>query len=306
MSVSKMNNFLRIFKYGWIGFLRNIWISVATISVMVLALSVVSGLLVVGNIADTFIKDLEGKVDVSVYFHQEADESKVTKLQQQLAARSDVREVEYVSKDEALTLFKERHKDNKLLMDSLVELDTNPFQPSLNIKAQKASQFDAIVSFVESSEISDIIEKVNYKENERIIQKMTALIASIENTGMFFTLLLSIVAVLITFNTIRLVIYTYRDEISVMKLVGAGDWFVRGPFVVAGLLYGALAAFLTWTAFFLLVWIFSDKVEALFPGTDVLSYWSGSALSILLLLLSFGVCLGVFSSFIAIRRYLQV
>ena len=304
--VSKMSNLLRIIKYGWLGFWRNLWVSVATVGIMVLALSVVSGLLVIGNIADTFVKELQGKVDVSVYFSEAADESKILQLQSSLEARPDVRDVEYISRDDALALFKERHKDSELLMASLTELNTNPFQGSLNIKAQKASQFDAIVSFIEGSGSAEIIDKINFKENEKVIQKLQSITSSIENIGLFFTIALSLVAVLITFNTIRLVIYTYRDEISVMKLVGASDWFIRGPFVFTGFLYGALSALITYLAFFFVIWLISEKAGAVFPGTDIFAYWSGNFVGLLGLLLVFGVGLGVFSSFVAIGRYLKV
>jgi cell division transport system permease protein len=279
---------------------------VATVGIMVLALSVVSGLLVIGNIADTFVKELQGKVDVSVYFSEAADESKILQLQSSLEARPDVRDVEYISRDDALALFKERHKDSELLLASLAELNSNPFQGSLNIKAQKASQFEAIVSFIEGSGSAAIIDKINFKENEKVIQKLQSITSSIENIGLFFTIALSLVAVLITFNTIRLVIYTYRDEISVMKLVGASDWFIRGPFIFTGFIYGALSALVTYLAFFFVIWLISEKAGAVFPGTDIFAYWAGNFVGLLGLLLVFGVGLGVFSSFVAIGRYLKV
>jgi cell division transport system permease protein len=279
---------------------------VATVGIMVLALSVVSGLLVIGNIADTFVKELQGKVDVSVYFSEAADESKILQLQSSLEARPDVRDVEYISRDDALALFKERHKDSELLLASLAELNSNPFQGSLNIKAQKASQFEAIVSFIEGSGSAAIIDKINFKENEKVIQKLQSITSSIENIGLFFTIALSLVAVLITFNTIRLVIYTYRDEISVMKLVGASDWFIRGPFIFTGFLYGAISAVVTYLAFFFVIWLVSEKAGAVFPGTDIFAYWAGNFVGLLGLLLVFGVGLGVFSSFVAIGRYLKV
>jgi len=301
-----MSSLSRIIKYGWLGFVRNIWISTATISIMVLALSVMSVLLVLGYITDTFVGELQGKIDVSVYLTQEAEEAKILQLQYTLGGRPEVAEVEYVSRDEALSIFRERHKANTLLMASLEELDTNPFQASLNIKAQKASQFDAIVNFIEGYKDADIIEKVNYKENEKVIQRLHAITSSIERIGAFFTLMLSLVVVLVTFNTIRLVIYSYREEIAVMKLVGASDWFIRGPFIVTGLLYGVIAAAVTWFVFFLTVWILSEKTGAIFPGTDIFAYWTNNSFAIFLLLVSLGVGLGALSSFIAIRRYLRV
>jgi cell division transport system permease protein len=301
-----MKNFHRIWKYGWLGFSRNLWISTAAILTITLALSVVSGLLVMGNITDTFVKELQGKIDVSVYFKQSAQEAKILQLQYALQARSEVAGVEYVSQDKALDLFKDRHKDNELLMSSLKELNQNPFQASLNIKAQKASQFDAIVSFVEGFENKDIVEKVNYKENEKVIQRLTAITSSIQKSGLVFTIILALIVLLVTFNTIRLVIYNYKDEISVMKLVGASDWFIRGPFVVTAALYGVFSAVITWLFFFLIIWLVSEKTGTIFTGTDILSYWAGNFFGIFMLLLLLGGGLGVLSAFIAMRRYLKV
>ena len=301
-----MNNLSRIIKYGWTGFWRNIWVSVATIAIMVLALSMVSSLLIVGNVADTFVEEIQGKVDVSVYLNAEAEEAKIAQLRSLLQAREDIRDVEYISRDDALALFKERHKDSEFLMASLQELGANPFQGSLNIKAQKASQFDAIVSFIEGYANAEIVEKINFKENEKVIQKLTSITSSIENIGLFFTFALSLVVILITFNTIRLVIYTYRDEISVMKVVGASNWFIRGPFIFTGFLYGAISAVITYMAFLFAVWIISEKAGAIFPGTDILAYWAANSLGIFMLLVAFGAGLGVFSSFIAVGRYLKI
>lgn len=301
-----MNTFSRIIKYGWLGFWRNIWVSTATVGIMTLALSVVSVLLILGNVTDTFVSELQGKVDVSVYFQKDSDEAQILQLQYALEARADIRDVEYISQGAALDLFKERHKDSEILMASLQELAANPFQGSLNIKAQTASQFSAIVSFIEGSSSAAIIDKINFKENEKIIERLTAVTSSIERIGLFFTIGLALIVILVTFNTIRLVIYGSRDEIAVMKLVGASDWFIRGPFVVAGLMYGFFAAIFTWLIFFTIVWIVSEKTGAIFPGTDILAYWAGNSFGILALLLALGMGLGAVSSSIAIGRYLKV
>lgn len=280
--------------------------STATVSIMVLALFVVSSVMVLGNVADTFIADLKGKVDISVYFKESADESAIKDLQYAIEAKEEVREVEYVSKDNALSLFKERHKDNELLMASLTELNANPFQASLNIKAYDSSDFEGITSYIENSSSAGIIEKINFKENEKVISRLSAITSSIERIGLFFAFALSAIAILITLNTLRLVIYNYREEISVMKLVGASDWFIRGPFIITGALYGLAAGLLTWLIVFLLLWLVSGKIGSIFPGTDVFAYWAGNFFGTTLFLITFGAALGALSSFIAIRKHLKI
>ena len=273
---------------------------------MVLALSVVSLLLVTGNITDNFIRELQGKVDISVYFTREASENEMLDLKSQIESLPQVREIEYISRSEALATFKERNKTNELLIASLQELESNPFQASLNIKAQEASQFESIVSFIESQDGLGVVAKINYKENEKIIQRMMSITSSVENIGLVVTFLLSFIAMLITFNTIRLVIYNQRDEISVMRLVGASDWFIRGPFLITGSLYGAIAGGITWGVFFVAIWIFAEKIGMVFPGTDVFGYWSANLVSIFGTLVMLGVGLGSISSFVAVRRYLKI
>ncbi|OGZ60497.1 MAG: hypothetical protein A3B96_00910 [Candidatus Spechtbacteria bacterium RIFCSPHIGHO2_02_FULL_43_15b] len=298
-------NLLRIIQYGWAGFWRNFWVSSATMGIMVLALCVVSLLLVMGYITDAFIEDVQGKVDISVYFERDISENEVLDIKTKIDNLQEVRETEYISQEEALKVFRERHKTNDLLMASLQELDSNPFQASLNIKANEASQFDSIVSFIEKEDGLGVVAKINFKENEKVIERLISITSSIENMGVFVTFLLSFVAMLITFNTIRLVIYNQRDEISVMKLVGASDWFIRGPFVVTGSIYGITAGAITWAIFFVALWFISEKVGAVFPGTDVYKYWSGNLFGIFGLLVGFGVALGAVSSFVAVRRYLK-
>jgi len=298
-------NLFRIIQYGWAGFWRNFWVSSATMGIMVLALCVVSLLLVMGYITDAFIEDVQGKVDISVYFERDISENEVLDIKTKIDNLQEVRETEYISQEEALKVFRERHKTNDLLMASLQELDSNPFQASLNIKANEASQFDSIVSFIEKEDGLGVVAKINFKENEKVIERLISITSSIENMGVFVTFLLSFVAMLITFNTIRLVIYNQRDEISVMKLVGASDWFIRGPFVVTGSIYGITAGAITWAIFFVALWFISEKVGAVFPGTDVYKYWSGNLFGIFGLLVGFGVALGAVSSFVAVRRYLK-
>ena len=112
-----MLTFNRVLRYGWTNFWRNIWISSATLVIMVLALSVVAGLFMGNAVTDSFVSALESKVDVSVYFKPEVSEPEILRAQKALEGLSDVREVRYVSRDRALELFRERHKDNATLLE---------------------------------------------------------------------------------------------------------------------------------------------------------------------------------------------
>lgn len=299
-------NLFRIIRAGFNNFLRNSWLSAATISVMVLALIVVTGLLLLNVVTQSIVSTLQNKVDVSAYFQGGAPEEDILALRQELVDLSEVKSVEYISKEEALRRFRDRHKDNEVLLQSLGELDDNPLEASLNIRAQYASQYQGIVSFLEQSKYQSLLDKVNYHQNRDVIDKVSNLAGNIGNGGWVATIFLALMAVFVTFNTIRLTMFNWKDEISVMRLVGAGNWFIRGPFVVEGIIYGILAAFVTLLVIYPALYFVSPKITSFLPEVDLLYFFEVNIISIMFLLTAVSVALGSLSSLIAIRRYLKV
>ena len=218
----------------------------------------------------------------------------------------EVREVRYVSRDEALELFRNRHQDNEVLLESLDELDENPLQATLSIKATKAVYLASITSYLEASSFTGIIDKIDFRENEKLIDKLLSITSSIKTIGIVASIVLGIFVALVTFNTIRLAIYASREEIYIMRLVGASNWYIRGPFLVTGALYGIAASFITIFLFFITTWMFAPKFSLLFSEVDLFSYFTGNIIFIGFFLLFAGVLLGVVSSYVATHRYLKV
>lgn len=297
--------FWRILKSGWQSFVRNYWLSTATVAVMILALAVAAGLLLFNVVTQAITANLENKVDVSVYFNQDADEEKILKLRQELVGLNEVKSVDYVSRDEALKRFRDRHKDNSVLLQSLQELDQNPLQASLNIKAYYASQYESVASYLIQDRFQDVIQKINYKQNKAVIDRLSRLTGNIQKSGLIISLFLVLVVILVSFNTIRLTMYNWRDEISVMRFVGASNWFIRGPFIVEGVLYGICSAMATITLIFPVLYFISPKITSFLPEVDLIYFYWSNFWEFLLLLLFIGIALGGFSSLIAIRRYLK-
>src|SRR3989338_1682573 len=151
----------RIFRNGAINFYRNGWLSTATISIMVLTLLVISSLMILSITTRVAVETLQNKIDITVYFSKDATEDKISEVTSELNNLGIVKNVEYISKEDALSKFKERHKDNSLLLQSLSELDDNPLPSSVNIKAKDPSNFANIVSFLESGSAKDMIDKIN-------------------------------------------------------------------------------------------------------------------------------------------------
>lgn len=295
----------RIIKSGWLSFWRNKWLSSTAISVMSMAILGLTSLLLINVLVDSLTTNLEDKIDVSVYFNLDADEEDILNLRGDLIKLAEVKSVEYVSTEEALQRFKEKHQGNNVLMQSLEELENNPLEASLNVKAQQASQYESIVSFFSQKDYNNIIDKINYLENKAVITRLSSITDTIRQGGLIILIILAVLAVLVSFNTIRLTIYSSRKEIKVMRLVGAGNWFVRGPFVVEGALYGIISSLIALLILFPLIWYISPKVTSYLPGTDLFYFYQTNFFALFFLQLAVGVVLGTASSLVAIRRYLN-
>jgi len=296
----------RIIRSGWVSFKRQSALSFATVSIMVMIITVISSLFLFRGMTHFLVSNLQERVDISVYFKKDSPEADILRVRTELAENPEVKDVEYISREEALERFTARHKDDPILMGSLAEVGENPLLASLNIKAGQASQYEAISNFLEKGPYQEIIEEVDYFQNREVIDRIFQISSNINTAGIIFSLLLGLIAVLVAFNTIRLAIYSSREEISIMRLVGASNWFIRGPFIVQGVIAGIVATFFTLLIFTIAISVFGSRIEVLLPAFNLFGYFQENFWSLLLLQLFTGIGLGVVSSFIAVRKYLKV
>ncbi len=295
----------RIVKTGFTNFWRNGWVSLATILVMIITLFVIGSLIFGNALLSYSLGQLQDKVDVTVYFRTDAKESDIFALKKSLENLGEVKKVDYLSQDDALKQFRERHADNSLILQSIDELGVNPLGASLNIKAKNPAQYESIASFLDTG-VFPIIDKINYHQNKAVIDRLTGIFQASRNIGMGISLVLTLVALLVTFNTIRLVIYTNREEIKIMRLVGASNRYIRGPYVIAGMIYGLLSSLATMFLFYPITFWLGPLSEKFFAGLNLFQYYLIHFIEIFGLLLFVGVILGVISSWFAARRYLKV
>jgi cell division transport system permease protein len=296
----------RLIRSGFNDFKRNSWLSVVTITVFILALFVIQGLILFSVVTETVVASLQDKIDISVYFKAEVLEENILAIQTELTGLPEVKAVEYISQDEALSRFKNRHSENPIILEALTELDENPLVASLNIKAKVPEQYSSIAAFLGKTQFSPLIDKVTYFQNKRVIERLGAIIRTIQRSGIVLSLTLAAIAVLITFNTIRLAIYTSREEINIMKLVGATKQHIRGPYIFEGALYGLIAAALTLIIYLPVNAFAASKLSGFLAGTDLYQYYLSNLPFLGALMVAAGVLLGTLSSFIAVRRYLKV
>jgi len=286
---------------------RNIWLNMATIFIIVIALFTVVTMLAVDKIGNYALNTLQEKIDISVQFEDSADEGKILEFKEDLEEMEEVKSVEYISKEQALSNFKETHKDNEYIEQSIEELGENPLFAVLNIKAKSLEQYKTIDDYINNNEnYKDIIESVNFKENEKAINNFSTILGTVKDGVFGLAALFIFISVLVAFNTIRLAMYAHRMEIEIMRLVGAGNWFIKMPFIIEGAIFGVLGCAITLAFIFPIVMYISPKISQFLPGFDLQNYFMGDLPRIAGVLLVFGIALGVISSLIAIRRYLKI
>lgn len=257
-------------------------------------------------VANSLIENLKSKIDISVYLKTDAKEDDISVLQRSIVLMPEVKNVEYLSKDQVLAQFKEKHKDNPILLQSLEELGDNPLQATLNIKAQDPSLYNKIANFLTQSQYQNIIDKVNYFQNEEAISKLSNIVRTIQKWGIGILAILAFVIILITYNTIRLAVYSSREEIKIMRLVGATNAFIWGPFFAEGILHSFFASVLTMAIFYPLINFASPSINDFLGGTDILGYFKLNFGYIFLIQFGMALVLSVIGSIIAMRKYLKV
>jgi len=299
----------RIVKAGFVGFWRNAYVSLASVFVITVALFVIGSTMFIDQLLTTSLQSLQSKVDINVYFVPSASQDEVDAIRTAVAALPDVAAVTYTSREEALARYRERNQNDEIAMQALAELDENPLGANLAIQARETSQYENIARFLEerrdSATQTPVIDEINYERNKESIDALTNIIGAVEQASIVTMLVLIVAAVLITFNTIRLAIYTAREEISIMRLVGASNMFIRGPFMLQGVMYGLVAGVFSLMIFYpIMVWL-GPRTEAFFEF-NLFTYFISNFSYIFGVLIGIGVVLGLISSVLAVARYLRV
>ena len=279
---------------------------------MMVTLFAIGSTIFSGVILQSTLQQIKDKVDINVYFVTTANEGDILTMKKNLEGLAEVAPpVVYVSKEEALIAFKKRHENDQFTLQALDELGDNPLGATLNIKAKDPSQYESIAGFLNSQSASaspgtGIVDKVNYYQNKEAIDRLTKIINSVNSLGFTLTIFLIIISILITFNTLRLVIYMSRDEISVMRLVGASTGYIRGPFFIAGAIYGFISGILPIILFYPITLWLGGTTANFFVGLNVFHYYTANFGQIFLIIVGSGIAIGGVSSYLAVRKYLKV
>lgn len=304
-----MTELKRIIRAGFISFKRSGLVSFAAVLVVTITLSFITSIILLQAVLYFSLNTIKDKVDVTIYFTVGAPEDKILSLKDSIMKLAEVENVTYTSATEALALFRSRHQGDYPTIAALDEIGTNPLGGYLNVKAKDISQYQSIANFLSGNEAQsagsgNIIDKVNYNQNKLVIDRLNNIISGAQKLGFLITLLLIIISIIITFNTIRLAIFISRDEIAVMRLVGASKMYVRGPFMVEGLIYGIVATVATLLLFLPVTFWLGRNMTGFF-GLNMFDYYISNFFQIFVIVLLSGIFLGMISAFLAVRRYLN-
>jgi cell division transport system permease protein len=300
----------RIIKAGGQNFVRNATLAVAAIAVMVITLTIVLFSLIANTTFGYTIQQITDKIDISVYLKDTVKSEEKDKLINDLKQIENVKNVNYLSKDDALENYKEQNKNNLDLLLAISQTD-NPLPATIQIKPKDPNKIDEIQAYLEKPEIKAFqSDETSYSGDRKIaLDKITASTKFIRQAGFVSVIVFATVSILIIFNTLRMAIFNRRDELQIMRLLGASTFFIRGPFVVETIFYGIVAAIISVS---LCNAVFSFASVGLGTSTfgvfDVnyakeylrMHFWI-----ILASQLGLGILIGAASSSIATRRYLK-
>lgn len=295
----------RIIKIGYKNFIRSLGLNIATVSVISITVFVITFLFVFNFVSKELIADVQEKVDVSVYFKEDAVTEDILSVKSALSEIPEVKDVNFISKEESFEKFAESHKDDVLIMESLAEIGVNPFLSSLSVRAKDGMYYEKITKFLEADAYQNIIEKVDYYKRKPVIDKVFSITSGINRGGIILSLILGLIAVLVAFNTVRIAICNSNEEICVMRLVGAKNFFIRGPFLVQGFIWGLLSALISLVFISIICYGLNSPVKNL-ADISIFNLFVANFWILFLAQIASGTLIGAVSSLAAVEKYLRV
>ena len=305
-----MINIWRVIVFGVQNFWRNIWLSLITVLIVLLNLCLMTTVMGLNIVGQQTLHAVEKKVSLSVYFTASTTETRVQEIRNDLLKNSGVQTIRLISREEHLQNLIHSQADPKLVQDAIKQLGDNPLGPGLVINAKGLDDYASIAKAIKDPKYKNVVESTgnDYESNQQIISKLSGIVHRVQVTTWWVTAILGLIMLLMVFNTIRVTIYSQREEIGIMKLVGASDAFVRGPFIVTSFLYGLLASSIVLVIMIPILSVFNPFFAQFFAGYDinVLGYVQGHIWQIIGAEIGVASGLSVLSAFFAIGRYLRV
>lgn len=302
-----MLSFFRIVKFSLQDIVRNIWLSIVTITILILALFSINMLLTVKLVSENAVTAVKEKINISLYFKADASEATILDVRQKVEAMPEVKVATFISKNSALDNFRNKNKNNPEILNALKELGKNPLSPSLIIVPKDFDNSAHLITALKMLE-SDAIESRDFSDNSVILEKINFITARVNEIGMFLILIFVLTSLLVVYNSIRVAIYTHRQEIEIMRLVGASNFFIYMPYLFSAFVYALVSVVIIIISFYPFLTILQPYLEVFFTSysVNIITYYVNNFLPIfgLQFLVVFGITL--VASLLAARKYAKV
>lgn len=301
------SSFLRVLKFSLQDISRNIWLSVITITILILAMFSINTLILTKTISANAIDAIKNKINISLYLTSDANEAEIFYLKDKVIAMDRVRDVKYISKQEALDSFRANNENNEEILQALIELGQNPLSPSLIISPKNA---DEVADLIEELKVldSEIIESRDFADNSLILERINNITNRINDIAIIIIAVFIITSLLVIYNSIKVAIYTHKKEIEIMRLVGASNIFIHAPYLISSLIYTLVASLIIIGITFPLLSIAQPYLEVFFVGynINVVKYFYSHFLSIFGIQFLGIAIINIIASYLAVRKYSKI
>jgi len=298
---------LRIIKFSLQDMARNASLSFMTVLILVLMLLSVNTLIVVRVLTNSAVESINNQLDVSVHFVPEAEPEKIEELRVYLSSSPEVSEVTVLNAQDVLERFKQTNRNKPKILASLEELGKNPFGPTIIVKTHDPKDYEAVIASLEVPEYASLIQDNDFIDTQTGITKIHAITSQVERFTIVLSALFAFISFIIIFNTVRVAIFTQRIEISIKKLVGATNWFVRGPYIFESLFFTVISMGIAGALMYFALGLIDPHMNGLFRDSFILTNYYKSHILELAAGQFFAVlALTTLTSLLAMRRYLKV
>ncbi len=302
-----MYSFFRIIKFAFQDIGRNFGLSLMTILILILMLLSVNTLFIIQVLTEEATESIKSQIDVSIYFDSDSTEEEIEEITQFVNSFPEVVEVILHDREFVLEEFKKAHAGNEEILSSLEELDENPLGPTMVVKTKTPSDYQNVIAALNIPEYEHVVESKTFADTESAITKIDNITTQVERFTIALSVFFGFIAFLIIFNTIRVAIYTQRVEISIKKLVGATNSFVRGPYIVESLIFSIISTIVTYVLVLFIASVIDPYIGVVFAkGAFLTNYYLDNIIALASIQFVGVFILTLFSSMLAMRRHLRV
>ncbi len=297
----------RVIKFAFQDMGRNIGLSFMTVFILTLMLIAVNLLWSVKVLTREAVSLVKDQVTINVFLKNTAKDKELDELFSFVKSLPEVVESQVITPAEVLEQFKNRHRTSPEILDALKELEANPFGPTIVLKLRDPGDYKTLTNRLQIAEYQKIIEDKSFEGNEQAVDRLTIIMNRVENVVVGLVAVFAAISFMVIFNTIRVAIYTQRTEINIKRLVGAHNWFIRGPYVVEALIFTIVSLGLAGLCMYPVFTRFDPYITALFPAQFSLTNYYQSHILYLSLVQGVAVLsLTILTSWLAMRKHLRV